>query len=83
MSDCHAHWLGWSIYTSNTDSIRKIKKHLDYPPPINYLCPQNHSVMHTKEVETYQSPQIVTIETEYEGIVCSSNESLDENYGEW
>ena len=39
--------------------------------------------MHIKEVETYQSPQIVTIETEYEGVVCSSNETLDENYGEW
>lgn len=39
--------------------------------------------MQTKEVETYQSPQIVTIETLYEGVVCSSNETLDENYGEW
>ena len=36
-----------------------------------------------KELETYQSPQIVTIETEYEGVVCSSNEMLEENEGEW
>ena len=43
----------------------------------------NLLIMQTKEVETYQSPQIVTIETLYEGVVCSSNETLDENYGEW
>lgn len=43
----------------------------------------NHLIMQTKELEIYQSPQIVTIETEYEGVVCSSNETLDENYGEW
>ena len=45
--------------------------------------PSNLLIMQTKEVETYQSPQIVTIETLYEGVVCSSNETLDENYGEW
>ena len=39
--------------------------------------------MQTKELETYQSPQIVTIETEYEGVVCSSNETLEETEGEW
>jgi hypothetical protein len=26
----------------------------------------------------YQSPQIVTIEVEYYGVICSSNESMDE-----
>ena len=44
--------------------------------------PSNLLIMQTKEVETYQSPQIVTIETLYEGVVCSSYETLDENYGE-
>ena len=45
--------------------------------------PSNLLIMQTKEVETYQSPQIVTIETLYEGVVCSSNETLDENYVDW
>jgi hypothetical protein len=31
----------------------------------------------------YQSPQIVTIEVEYYGVICSSNESMDEIQGEW
>ena len=44
--------------------------------------PQNHSLMNNAH-ETYQSPQIVTIETEYEGVVCYSNEGLDEIPGEW
>ena len=44
--------------------------------------PQNHSLMNN-ELETYQSPQIVTIEIEYEGVVCYSNEGLDEIPGEW
>lgn len=35
--------------------------------------------------ENYQSPQVVTIEEayEYEGVLCSSNEVLDEIEGEW
>ena len=33
--------------------------------------------------ETYQAPQIVTIDTLYEGVVCASNELLEENEGEW
>lgn len=39
--------------------------------------------MNINTIEVYESPQIVAIETLYEGVVCSSNESLDENYGEW
>lgn len=40
--------------------------------------------MNINTIEAYESPQIVTIETLlYEGVVCSSNESLDENSGEW
>ena len=33
--------------------------------------------------ETYQSPEVVTLETLYEGVVCSSNELLEEIEGEW
>ena len=39
--------------------------------------------MTTDGLETYQSPQIVNIETEYEGVVCYSNEGMDEIQGEW
>ena len=39
--------------------------------------------MEINGIEIYVSPQIVTIEALYEGVVCSSNESLDENYGDW
>ena len=39
--------------------------------------------MTTDGLETYQSPQIVTIEIEYEGVVCYSNEGMDEIQGEW
>ena len=34
-------------------------------------------------IEAYQSPQIVVIEALYEGVVCSSNEMLEEIEGEW
>ena len=34
-------------------------------------------------IEAYQSPQIVVIEALYEGVVCSSNEDMDEIEGEW
>lgn len=51
--------------------------------PHREYSPSNHLIMQTKELETYQSPQIVTIETEYEGVVCSSNETLEETEGEW
>ena len=44
---------------------------------------KNRLIMQIKEVEVYKSPQIVTIETHYEGVVCSSNEMLEENEGEW
>ena len=39
--------------------------------------------MYINGIETYQSPQIVTVEALYEGGVCSSNEMLEENEGEW
>ena len=39
--------------------------------------------MNINGIETYQSPQIVTAEALYEGVVCSSNELLEENEGEW
>ena len=39
--------------------------------------------MTTCECKIYQSHQTVTIETEYEGVICSSNETLEENEGEW
>ncbi len=39
--------------------------------------------MQTKVFEAYLPPQIVTIETLYEGVVCSSNEMLEETEGEW
>lgn len=39
--------------------------------------------MYINEIETYQSPQIVTVEVLYEGVVCSSNEGMDEILGEW
>ena len=39
--------------------------------------------MYINGIETYQSPQIVTVETLYEGVVCASNEMLEEIEGEW
>lgn len=39
--------------------------------------------MNINGIETYQSPQIVTVEALYEGVVCSSNEMLEETEGEW
>ena len=39
--------------------------------------------MKISEIETYESPKVVTIETQYEGVICSSNEMLDEIEGEW
>ena len=39
--------------------------------------------MNINGIKEYQSPQVVTIETLYEGVVCSSNEMLEENEGEW
>ena len=63
-------------------AVRKDTLNFDNFPSLDYICPQNHLVMQGR-LKAHQSPQIVTIEAEYEGIVCSSNESLDENYGEW
>ena len=48
-----------------------------------YICSHNHPLMTTDGLETYQSPQIVTVEIEYEGVVCYSNEGMDEIQGEW
>ena len=39
--------------------------------------------MNINGIEVYQSPQIVTVETLYEGVICSSNELLEEIEGEW
>lgn len=39
--------------------------------------------MKSNPFEVYQSPEMVTVEALYEGIVCASNESLDETEGEW
>ena len=39
--------------------------------------------MRINGIEAYQSPQIVIIEARYEGVVCSSNEDMDEIEGEW
>lgn len=39
--------------------------------------------MKIKEKDLYQSPVIMIIDIAYEGVVCSSNEILDENEGEW
>lgn len=39
--------------------------------------------MKIKEKDLYQLPDIVIIDIAYEGVVCSSNEILDENEGEW
>jgi hypothetical protein len=33
--------------------------------------------------ETYQSPEADVLDLVYEGIVCSSNEQLDEEEGVW
>jgi hypothetical protein len=39
--------------------------------------------MNTIEKTDYQLPEVTVIDITYEGVVCSSNEILDENYGEW
>ena len=39
--------------------------------------------MYINGTETYQSPQIVTVEARYEGVLCYSNEGMDEIQGEW
>lgn len=33
--------------------------------------------------DLYKSPEIATVLVEYEGAICSSNELLEENEGEW
>ena len=39
--------------------------------------------MQTDGLNSYQSPQIMTIETEHEGVSCISNEGMNEIEGEW
>jgi hypothetical protein len=39
--------------------------------------------MNITSSETYQSPIIMAIDIAYEGVVCSSNELLEETEGEW
>lgn len=43
----------------------------------------NIITMKINEIEVYQSPKIEITEALYEGIVCASNENLDETEGEW
>lgn len=33
--------------------------------------------------QEYTTPQIEILQIQSEGLLCSSNELLDENYGEW
>ena len=33
--------------------------------------------------QEYITPQIEILQVQSEGLLCSSNELLDENYGEW
>lgn len=40
----------------------------------------NRLIMETK---VYTSPEIIYIETLFEGVLCSSNEPLGENQGQW
>lgn len=35
------------------------------------------------EEKNYVTPEIVVLEVYSEGVICSSNEILDENEGEW
>ncbi len=37
---------------------------------------------HMKQ-EFYESPAVVTLELYTEGVICGSNELLEENEGEW
>lgn len=37
----------------------------------------------SEQFEFYQLPMIETIEVAYEGVICGSNELLEENEGEW
>ena len=39
--------------------------------------------MKSSGYQDYQSPEVTVIYTAYEGVICSSNEELDEYYGEW
>lgn len=35
------------------------------------------------EDKRYETPEIVVLEIDAEGVLCASNEILDENEGEW
>lgn len=50
---------------------------------LSIFAVSNIITMKINEIEVYQSPKIEITEALYEGIVCASNENLDETEGEW
>ena len=72
------HFYGWNTPMQKSEIIFG-----KFPPPYIIFAVLTPISMNINGIETYQSPQIVTVETLYEGVVCSSNEMLEENEGEW
>ena len=64
------------MYNTNGDSFDSLKSCYNFGII-------NTRFMNTIEKTDYQLPEVTVIDIAYEGVVCSSNEILDENYGEW
>lgn len=48
-----------------------------------YICRIINTLMENGKINVYESPVIKVIDICLEGVLCRSNEHVDENYGEW